>query len=156
MSNPTHAVHVRMKSRLGHDEIVEIMKQRAPEFRALEGLEQKYYLHDPESGENGGAGLGDVDDEVAPDTRLAAEPPAGRNRFQLAPFVIAGLNLGKRREVVGARANLVLGELAFGTGHLAAAAQSAAAANRIDVDAQALRGLEYRCTDSKSAPSAGR
>jgi heme-degrading monooxygenase HmoA len=30
------------------------MKQRAPEFRALEGLEQKYYLHDPETGEYGG------------------------------------------------------------------------------------------------------
>lgn len=54
MSNPTHAVHVRMKSKLGHDEIVEIMNERAPEFRALEGLEQKYYLHNPETGEYGG------------------------------------------------------------------------------------------------------
>lgn len=54
MSQPTHAVHVRLRSELGHDEIVEIMKARAPEFRALEGLEQKYYLHDPETGEYGG------------------------------------------------------------------------------------------------------
>ena len=54
MSNPTHAVHVRMKSRLDHDEIVAIMQERAPEFRALEGLEQKYYLHDTETGEYGG------------------------------------------------------------------------------------------------------
>jgi heme-degrading monooxygenase HmoA len=54
MSNPTHAVHVRMHSKLSHDEIVDIMKQRAPEFRALEGLEQKYYLHNPETGEYGG------------------------------------------------------------------------------------------------------
>ncbi len=30
------------------------MEERAPEFRALEGLEQKYYLHDPETGEYGG------------------------------------------------------------------------------------------------------
>ncbi len=54
MPQPTHAVHVRLRSELGHDEIVEIMKARAPEFRALEGLEQKYYLHDPETGEYGG------------------------------------------------------------------------------------------------------
>ena len=54
MSNPTHAVHVRMKSKLTHDEIVQIMNERAPEFRALEGLEQKYYLHDPATGEYGG------------------------------------------------------------------------------------------------------
>ena len=54
MSNPTHAVHVRLRTQLGHDEIVAIMERRAPEFRALEGLEQKYYLHDPETGEYGG------------------------------------------------------------------------------------------------------
>ncbi len=54
MSNPTHAVHVTMKSQLDHDEIVAIMEERAPEFRALEGLEQKYYLHNPETGEYGG------------------------------------------------------------------------------------------------------
>jgi heme-degrading monooxygenase HmoA len=30
------------------------MTERAPEFRALSGLEQKYYLHNPETGEYGG------------------------------------------------------------------------------------------------------
>ena len=54
MTNPTHAVHVRLRSKLSHDEVVAIMKERAPEFRALEGLEQKYYLHDPETGDYGG------------------------------------------------------------------------------------------------------
>lgn len=54
MPQPTHAVLVRLRSELDHEEIVRIMKERAPEFRALEGLEQKYYLHDPESGEYGG------------------------------------------------------------------------------------------------------
>ena len=29
-------------------------RARAPEFRALEGLQQKYYIHDPETGEYGG------------------------------------------------------------------------------------------------------
>ena len=43
-----------MTSKLSHDEIVEIMRQRAPEFRALDGLEQKYYLHNPATGEYGG------------------------------------------------------------------------------------------------------
>ena len=54
MSHPTYAVLVRLKSELDHDDIVRIMKERAPEFRALEGLEQKYYLEGPEPGEYGG------------------------------------------------------------------------------------------------------
>lgn len=43
---PTYAVLVRMKSELGFDEIERIMQERAPEFRALDGLVQKYYLED--------------------------------------------------------------------------------------------------------------
>ena len=54
MSQPTYAVLVRLRTELDHDEIVRIMEERAPEFRALEGLEQKYYLRVPESGEYGG------------------------------------------------------------------------------------------------------
>ncbi len=44
----------RFKSRLPMEEITTVMKERMPEFRALDGLEQKYYLHDPESGEVAG------------------------------------------------------------------------------------------------------
>ena len=65
MSQPTYAVLVRLRTELEHDEIVRIMKERAPEFRALEGLEQKYYLHDPESGEYGGFYLWRSLDDVA-------------------------------------------------------------------------------------------
>ena len=54
MSQPTYAVLVRLRSELDREEIVRIMKERAPEFRALEGLEQKYYLEGPEPGEYGG------------------------------------------------------------------------------------------------------
>lgn len=54
MPEPTYAVLVRLKSDLERDEIVRIMKQRAPEFRALEGLEQKYYLESTAPGEYGG------------------------------------------------------------------------------------------------------
>ena len=42
---------MRLKSELGHDEIVKIMKERAPEFRAIDGLVQKYYLQATEPGE---------------------------------------------------------------------------------------------------------
>jgi hypothetical protein len=54
MPTPTYAVQVSLQSELSHDEIVSIMQERAPEFRAIEGLEQKYYLYDRESGEYGG------------------------------------------------------------------------------------------------------
>ena len=65
MSTPTHAVLVRLKSKLSRDEIEAIMHERAPEFRALEGLEQKYYLHDPETGEYGGFYVWRSIDDVA-------------------------------------------------------------------------------------------
>jgi hypothetical protein len=54
MGEPTHAVLVRFKSRLPFDEVMKIVEDRAPDFRALEGLQQKYYLHDPATGEVGG------------------------------------------------------------------------------------------------------
>lgn len=54
MSQPTYAVLVRLKSELDREAIVRIMKERAPEFRALDGLEQKYYLEGQEPGAYGG------------------------------------------------------------------------------------------------------
>ena len=54
MSQPTYAVLVRLKTELDRAEIERIMKERAPEFRALEGLQQKYYLEGQEPGEYGG------------------------------------------------------------------------------------------------------
>jgi hypothetical protein len=54
MSEITHAILVRVRSRLPFDEIMRIVEERAPEFRALEGLEQKYYLQDPATGEFSG------------------------------------------------------------------------------------------------------
>jgi heme-degrading monooxygenase HmoA len=54
MARPTYAVLVRLETELDHDEIVRIMNERAPEFRALEGLEQKYYLQGQEPGRYGG------------------------------------------------------------------------------------------------------
>ena len=54
MSNVTLVLLVRFKSRLSHEDVMKIVEERAPEFRALHGLQQKYYLQDPETGEYGG------------------------------------------------------------------------------------------------------
>ena len=51
MTQPARVLLVRLRSSLPRDEILRIMRERMPEFRALEGLQQKYYLEDPESGE---------------------------------------------------------------------------------------------------------
>lgn len=54
MKQPAFVLLVRFRSSLSYDEIVKIVEERAPEFRALGGLQQKYYLYDPGSGEIGG------------------------------------------------------------------------------------------------------
>lgn len=54
MSHPTLVLLVRFKSRLSLDEVMRIVEERAPEFEALAGLQQKHYLHDPATGEVGG------------------------------------------------------------------------------------------------------
>ena len=54
MGHPTHVLLVKFKSELSLDEINAIVESRADEFRALGGLQQKYYLTEPASGEVGG------------------------------------------------------------------------------------------------------
>lgn len=54
MSAPEIVLLVRFRSSLSMDEIETVMEDRIDQFRALEGLEQKYYLHDPQSGEIAG------------------------------------------------------------------------------------------------------
>jgi hypothetical protein len=49
---------------LSIEEIMEIAESRADEFRALPGLTQKYYLHDPETGEVGGCYLWDSAEDL--------------------------------------------------------------------------------------------
>ncbi len=44
-------LQVRFQSGLDFDEVRRVVKQRAPEFRALPGLVQKYYARNPETGE---------------------------------------------------------------------------------------------------------
>ena len=54
MEYPTHVLLVKFKSELSLDEINEIVESRADDFRALGGLQQKYYLLGSGSGEVGG------------------------------------------------------------------------------------------------------
>jgi heme-degrading monooxygenase HmoA len=54
MAHPKMVLLVRFKSALSLEEVTEVLERRAPEFRALAGLQQKYYLLDPTSGEIAG------------------------------------------------------------------------------------------------------
>ena len=47
------------------DEVTRAMEERAPEFRALAGLQQKYYLQGTKSGEYAGLYLRDTPDALA-------------------------------------------------------------------------------------------
>lgn len=64
MASPTIAVLVSFRSELDHDEVVRAMSERAPGFRALEGLEQKYYLKGEGAGEYGGLYLWRSQDDL--------------------------------------------------------------------------------------------
>ena len=54
MNAPEITLLVRFKSKLPLDEVMKIAEERAPEFAALEGLQQKYYLQEAATGEIGG------------------------------------------------------------------------------------------------------
>ena len=54
MNEPALTILVRFKSQLPLDEVVKVIEKRAPEFRALAGLQQKYYLRDESTGEYAG------------------------------------------------------------------------------------------------------
>jgi len=47
MPHPALVLFVRFQSELPFEEVTRLMRERAPLFRALAGLQQKYYLHDP-------------------------------------------------------------------------------------------------------------
>ena len=54
MPTPAVVLLVRLRSSLPRAEIVRIMRHRMPEFQAIEGLQQKYYLEDEGTGEYAG------------------------------------------------------------------------------------------------------
>src|SRR5271165_3241588 len=96
----------------------------------------------------------DVDDEVAANPGLAPEPPGGGKRSAL--ISVAALDLAPGRHMIGARMNRVLGEIAFGDIDLAAAANAAPAADRIEIDAEFARGGEQGHAVAELAALAGR
>jgi heme-degrading monooxygenase HmoA len=55
---------VRFKTSLTPDELERRYKERIPDYRALPGLIQKYYLHDPSSDEWGGLYLWDSQESL--------------------------------------------------------------------------------------------
>jgi hypothetical protein len=65
MNHPTVVLLVRFKTSLSMEEVLKVVEERAPEFRALSGLQQKYYLQDPESGEVAGLYLWETPDALA-------------------------------------------------------------------------------------------
>lgn len=58
-------MRVRFKSELALDQVKEIIEKRAPEFKALAGLRQKYYLQDVVSGEYAGLYVWDSAEALA-------------------------------------------------------------------------------------------
>lgn len=54
MTHPALILLVRFRTSLSEADLMDIVETRSDEFRALTGLIQKYYVHDPETGEYGG------------------------------------------------------------------------------------------------------
>ena len=54
MNQPSLILLVKFKSRLSFEEVVKVVDSRADEFRALKGLQQKYYLQEPGTQEYAG------------------------------------------------------------------------------------------------------
>ena len=65
MGHPKLVLLVRMKSALPFEEVTRVLEERAPEFRALAGLQQKYYLKDPATGEIAGLYLWESSEALA-------------------------------------------------------------------------------------------
>ncbi len=83
---------------------------------------------------------GHVDDEIAADPRLTAEAASLAQGPALVG--VALLDLVPRRDMVARRGDRVFGELALGDVDLAASANAAPAANRIEIDAEPARRVE--------------
>jgi len=68
---------VKFKSGLSKDEVQRVMNERAPKFRALPGLVQKYYGHEKETGELTGIYLWDSEQSMQEfqETELARTIP---------------------------------------------------------------------------------
>ena len=59
MNQPSLILLVKFKSALSMEEVVKVVDSRIDEFRALKGLQQKYYLQEPATQEYAGLYLWD-------------------------------------------------------------------------------------------------
>jgi heme-degrading monooxygenase HmoA len=55
---------VKLKSDLSEEELLRIADERAPQFRAIPGLIQKYYAREPQTGEFAGIYLWDSEESL--------------------------------------------------------------------------------------------
>jgi len=55
---------VKSKSGLSDSEVRQVMEERAPQFRAIPGLIQKYYVHEEATGEYAGIYLWDSEQSM--------------------------------------------------------------------------------------------
>lgn len=59
-----HILFVKLKSSLPDEEAIRIMEERAPQFRAIPGLIQKYYGHEKATGEFCGVYVWDSEESL--------------------------------------------------------------------------------------------
>ena len=64
MGNHSLMLTVRFKSRLSLEDAMAVVEERVPEFAALSGLQQKYYLEDIRTGELAGVYLWDSSESL--------------------------------------------------------------------------------------------
>ena len=65
MSDPAVVLLVKFRSPLSLDEVQKVVDGQIDQFRALEGLTQKYYLQESNSGDYAGLYLWDSPDSLA-------------------------------------------------------------------------------------------
>jgi hypothetical protein len=93
-----------------------------------------------------------IDDQVAAKARLAAKAASRGERPASVP--IAPLDLVAGRDVIWRGSHAMFGEFAFQNVNLAAPAQAAAAADRIEIDAKFARRFQDAQSFSQASPLA--
>ena len=63
MSQPDLILLVKFKSALSLEEVEKVIDSRIDQFRALKGLQQKYYLHEPATQEYAGLYLWESEED---------------------------------------------------------------------------------------------
>jgi heme-degrading monooxygenase HmoA len=65
MSKPSLILLVKFKSSLSLEEVTKVSESRIDEFRALKGLQQKYYLQEPATNEYAGLYLWESNEDFS-------------------------------------------------------------------------------------------